>query len=42
MEENIISDHMDYRNQRHIYTSNTNFSPKNHISKKKKTGRMQK
>lgn len=34
MEENMISVHMDYRNQRHSYISNTDFSSKNDISKK--------
>lgn len=38
----MISGHMDYRNQRHSYISNTDFSSKNDTSRKKKTGRIQK
>lgn len=42
MEQNMINVHMDYRNQRHSYISNTDFCSKNDIPKKKKTGRIQK
>lgn len=34
MKYNIISSQMDYRNQRHSYTINTDFSSKNHTQTK--------
>lgn len=36
MEDSIMSVHMDYKNQRQIYISITDFSLKNTLSKKKK------
>jgi len=36
MEESIVSVHMDYTNEIHTYSSNTDFSSKNYVSKKKK------